>query len=678
MHRDSSFANRCLSVRWWTAVITCATFFLNVPAASAANRFWVGGTSDRFESTTNWAAVPRGAGGQTIPGASDVAYFTHSGGTIRIRSAVNLTGLVLKNTWTGSVLQGSGTISIGSSGFLVGSGRFIGGNARISNAGVYNQTGGIVTGLQNTFTNSGSFTVASVGGKRAGITLTGTLVLDGNAVQTYKVGNASSRVDAIIKNLTLENSGSAGSNLIYSTGSGMSLSGAITVTTGVLDLTKSSIAQPLVAEGGMAIASAALAGFQTANNATLSGSLTIGASASWTATGGTFTFNGDNPQTLTLNGGGRRFQALTFNNSGASGQKRIFIAGNGLFASGAVTITRGDLDLMTNSQVLVTDGGLTLTSDANASLKTRSNMFLSGSLTIGADAGWTATGGTLTFSGDNPQTATINGSNRNVYNLTINNTGASNTTNTVTFAGSAFRVLGDTTVTLGSMDLQTNSIALGIAGGLTVADSATARFLSNANLTMSGSLTKKPAGVLTLSSGTVSLNGSSQTLSGTMTLPTLYKVSSDALYFYPGYTYTLTGDFNIGGLSSSSKLTVNSSIAGQRHSLDIAGLKAIHFIAVKDSRSANGSIKCTDCTDNGNNVLWDFFSSTSGSSGTTSGSGGGGGGGGGRGSKHAADVSSVTSKKDEKKTVKKAKKTVKKAKKAAKKAVKKTVKKSRK
>ncbi len=45
---------------------------------SAQDRYWVGGTSGNWSSAANWSTTPGGAGGASVPGASNIAKFTSS------------------------------------------------------------------------------------------------------------------------------------------------------------------------------------------------------------------------------------------------------------------------------------------------------------------------------------------------------------------------------------------------------------------------------------------------------------------------------------------------------------------------------------------------------------------------------------------------------------------------
>jgi hypothetical protein len=160
---------------------------LFAPDAHAAIRYWVGtgnDVDDRWEDTGSWSALPGGAKGATVPGASDTAILSVSGTTVRMRSNVSIAGLVLDSTWTGSLLQGTGSLTIGKAGFTSGSGTFLGGDKAITCSGSLVMTGGIVTLNHSTFSLSGALSVTAGGGTGIpvpSLTSTGTLLLVADA-----------------------------------------------------------------------------------------------------------------------------------------------------------------------------------------------------------------------------------------------------------------------------------------------------------------------------------------------------------------------------------------------------------------------------------------------------------------------------------------------------------------
>src|ERR1700688_4568565 len=95
--------------------------FLVIVDASAATRFWVGGTGTWDSSTTtNWSASTGGAGGASVPGSSDTVTFdgasgggvvtVNFGGTITLQS---LTTGAFTGTLDFSVNNNSVTLTTG-------------------------------------------------------------------------------------------------------------------------------------------------------------------------------------------------------------------------------------------------------------------------------------------------------------------------------------------------------------------------------------------------------------------------------------------------------------------------------------------------------------------------------------------------------------------------------------
>jgi len=289
--------------------ILCGVTLLSlawVATAHAADRFWVGAgnadhdTSDRWEDTNNWSNVPTGTGGQTVPGASDLAIFAVSGSTVRIRSEVTVGGIFLANTFTGSLLQGTGTLTIGTSGIRVGSGTFLGGNGVMTSSGSFTQTGGIVTMTHGTYTQSGSFSITN--GAGSGIpspvfTSTGTVVFRGNTDLTY---TQAANTTVSLWHVTVDNNGGTTlDDLTVSGTGGLSLSGTLTITLGGLDLETNNVT--LNVENGITLADAAQATLIADQNITASGAVSVGAASTVTLSGSmTLTLNGDD-QELNVN-----------------------------------------------------------------------------------------------------------------------------------------------------------------------------------------------------------------------------------------------------------------------------------------------------------------------------------------------------------------------------------------
>ena len=517
MRTDSAPAVRLHVSAWRFASFFAllAALFLVAFHAHAATYYWAGGASDRWELANNWASVPKGARGAGVPGVNDVAVLANSGGTVRFRSAVRVAGLSLAHTWTGSLLQGSGSLTVGTSGVRVGSGRIVGGTAAIAIAGGYTQTGGIVTAIQGNFTLSGSLAITKgTSSAFSTFTATGTLILDGGADQNFTIG---ANVTKYLGSLTLQNSGGGTSDdIVVNVNGGLNLSGALTITLGNLDLTTNSVA--MVVERGITLANAAAAGLTTNSNVTASGSILVNDSAVLTVTAGTWTLNDDGDQDVDLDG--QSLYNLTVNNSGPDGNDSIVMSGAGLNLSGSLTVTLGCLNMDTNTQTLSVEGNMTLANDALASFS-GATLYIGGNFTVNALASFSNILGTITLNGTNQ---TINGAIV-FYNLTK-----------------------------------------------TVTSAATLTF---------------PAGLRQTILGTLTLNGAAGAL-----------------------------------------LSLRSSTNNEQWEISTLGTNALSYLDVRDSWNANTTlIACaTGCTDSGNNMRWDIpAASSSSSAAATSTTGGGGG-----------------------------------------------------
>ena len=493
-----------------SAQISLATllFVNSADIALAASRFWVGqgeaAVRNQWENTANWAATSGGAGGQSVPVAADLAIFNKQSGGVQaeIRSVVQVKGLELNSAWTGSVLQGTGTIAIGTTGMTVGSGRFIGGNAVIANSGSYTQTGGIVTGLMNTFSLSGSLSITKgADSVYSTFTNTGTLVFNGNADQNLTVG---ANVTKTFKNLTLNNVGAGTSDdIVTNVNGGLFLSGALVITSGNLDLTTNSVA--FVTDRGITLADSSNASLTTNSAVTASGTILVNDAATLTVTAGTWTLNDDSDQTVDLDG--QALFNLTINNVGGTTIDDVVLAGGPLLISGALIVTLGNLDMTTNSLALITERGITLADSAQATLTTNSNVTASGTILVNDAATLTVTAGTWTLNDDSDQTVDFDG--QSLYSLTINNAGGTTIDDVVVAADSQILLSGALIITLGNLDLTTNTETLVVDRGITIADAAQATLTTNSTVFASGTILVNDAATLTVTAGTWTLNDDS-------------------------------------------------------------------------------------------------------------------------------------------------------------------------
>ncbi len=288
------------------ATILSASFFC-IAHADAANRYWVG-TTNRWETTANWAATSGGAGGQTVPGSSDIAIFDGGGSSdVLLRSAVSVQGLLLASTTTKTVTVGTGSFVIGSSNLRVGAGTLRGTGRPLRVAGSLTQTGGFITEASNVLSVSGSLSITTGGIFQS----TGTIIFSGNTNQNFVID---ATANVLIGQFVLRNTGTAGNNLVTincsnfathvcASGDEGLYSGGMTVTQGNLDLaTYSQILIMLDSNFTVANNASASATFGNGGLA-LSGSVTVGTAASVTfGNNAGITFGGTGTMTINLNG----------------------------------------------------------------------------------------------------------------------------------------------------------------------------------------------------------------------------------------------------------------------------------------------------------------------------------------------------------------------------------------
>ncbi|MFH0851734.1 MAG: S-layer homology domain-containing protein [Candidatus Peregrinibacteria bacterium] len=161
-----------------------------------------------------------------------------------------------------------------------------------------------------------------------------------------------------------------------------------------------------------------------ATNLYLSGSLAIskGAGSSYTefVSTGSIVFNSrlaDQNFTVGSTVSNTFFKNLTLNNTAGTTSDDIIVSGTPLKLSGALLITRGNLDLAANDVVLLVESGITLASHAQATFSTDANVTASGHIVVGALGVFTMSGtSTLKLNGVNQNFDT---NNNPLYNLTV-------------------------------------------------------------------------------------------------------------------------------------------------------------------------------------------------------------------------------------------------------------------
>lgn len=224
-------------------------------SAFGAKRYWIKATAGKWNNTANWSSTSGGAGGSSVPGASDTAYFDGNGtGNDTLDMNVSVKYLSVAGGYTGKIVQGTYTVTIGTTGAALAGGTFEGGSANITLTGALTISGCAFTSTSGTLTTSSNFTVNGTGSftHNSGVmkftatntitgsvtmykvefaptatatytiasgttlTITNTLTISGTVTATLNTGNINVSGDVVITN---SGTGSGGSATLTFTGS---------------------------------------------------------------------------------------------------------------------------------------------------------------------------------------------------------------------------------------------------------------------------------------------------------------------------------------------------------------------------------------------------------------------------------------------------------------------------
>ncbi|QDU10893.1 Ig-like domain-containing protein [Gimesia aquarii] len=263
-----------------------------------------------------------------------------------------------------------------------------------------------------------------------------------------------------------------------------------------------------------------------------------------------------------------------------------------------------------------------------------------GAVVLASSADWNATGQDLALTGG---TLDLGGYDLSVADqFTITGTGTLRLHGNESLSGGPDSIAktglvyydraGETTAL---KDISYGSLIIGSSGSA-VYHLPTATLDINGDLTLSGgTLAVTAAQTITLSgswltdggafsagTGTVTLNGGIQTLSGSTTFYNLAKTTSSpqTLTFAATTTQTITNALTLEG-AAGNLLTLQSSQGGTQWKFDPQGTHSINQISVSDSNNINATaIDCSSsiCTDGGNNTNWTFSGKSSTSTALTS------------------------------------------------------------
>lgn len=280
----------------------------------------------------------------------------------------------------------------------------------------------------------------------------------------------------------------------------------------------------------------------------------------------------------------------------------------------------GDSDL---SSIFTVDGGV-LNVKANKSLVVWSSKTFTPGAAVNVGSG-TFVDGTLTLESN---ALTLSG------NLIRGSSGTLNAgTSTVRFDGSATHTVSHA-LTLHSLHLVSGT------------------FVAPPLLTLTGNFTRENLGYFQPRSGTVTLSGTSQSISGSTIFSGLTKTvtSADTLTFTQNTLQQVEGTLTLAGASNQFLSLVSSSSSPWK--IKVRGTRNISYLSVHSSTAEGVEIACLlGCRDGGGNTNWIFSQGTSASTGGVSQGGGGGGargGGGGGGGARAPSVSTPAQTKQQK------------------------------
>ena len=402
-----------------------------------ANRFWVGGGTGNYNSTTNWSASSGGASGASVPTTVDDVFFNASSGsgtaTINVASncgSLNLTGFAGALTFTNTLTVNGTALNFGTGGYTITGASFLRLNQSMtitSSAIAY--AGNIDFVLTGTYTLANNMTVSGT----VVFSASGTMTINGNSLNI--LSNLSHQSNALVAGTTSfilggtgtwnhTTSGTIRNNLTINTAGTITLGAAVRYDTGILTYTAGTV---ITAGSTLNIGAATTLNTNgvTWNNITSSGSVVITLGSNLTLTG-----------TLTVT------SALSFT-----------LGGNSLISTNAnLFMNNGTFTLPANQTFKsLSTGNLTAAINSNT-------LTLTENITMGAPTSGTAS---IVYAGTGTWTASTSAH-------IINNNFTINTAGTLTISGIVYKGLNTFTYTAGTIvDTGATVVVGSSAGGTT-------------------------------------------------------------------------------------------------------------------------------------------------------------------------------------------------------------------
>ncbi|MFA4917509.1 MAG: Ig-like domain-containing protein, partial [Syntrophales bacterium] len=483
----------------------------------------------------------------------------------------------------------------------------------------------IISGAGSSYTNTGTLTVATAltiigvtvtltnnGIINATTTLAGTGTLTNSAIGTLNIGGL----------CPLDNLANAGT-INHSGTDAITTALAKFTNTGTINISGSGTITGITNNAGGIVNHSGSSTITSFNNATSTSTLNISATTVPTITTLTAIVDGN---TVNYNGADQTIKATTYNNltTSGSGTKTaggvITINGNLSVGPGTILSTANSVNAggdwvvdgtfsQTAGTTTFTGGGTHTCSGAGNSqfniLVTSSQTINAGSCDLRISNNWThGTAGifneqtsSVTFNGIGVQTQPTVTFVPQLYNMTINN-GTSGT-----MSSRVWTVTNNFVLTSGTFAPSSTSSFKNVtlSGGTLTAPTG--------NINISGNWTN-PGGTFAPGTGTVVLNGTNQTISGSTTFYNLTKSVStaDTLTFTAGTTQTINNTLTLNG-ASGNLLSLRSSSTGNQWNINPQATRTISYLDVKDSNNINATLIATNglnITNSGNNTNWNF------------------------------------------------------------------------
>lgn len=493
-----------------------------------ANRFWVGGGTGNYNSTTNWSASSGGASGASVPTTVDDVFFDASSGSgtaiINVLSncrSLNLTGFAGTINFTNNLTVNGTALNFGSGGYTVTGASFLRLNQSMtitSNATTY--AGNIDFVLTGTYTLADNMTVSGT----VVFSASGTMTVNGNSLNI--LSNLNHQSNALVVGTTTfilggtgtwnyNFSGTIRNNLTINTAGTITLGTTIKYDTGTLTYTAGTVV-------------------------TTSSTLVIGVST-----------------TLNTNG-------ITWNNITTSGSVVITLGSN-LTLTGTLTVTTllsftlgGNSLISTNANLFMNNGTFNL--PANQTFKSLST----GSLTAAINSN------TLTLTENITMGAPTTGTSNIVYAGTgtwsagssshiINNNFTINTAGTLTISGIVYKGLNTFTYTAGTIVDTGATVVVGSTAGGTTCNIAGETW---EKLLISGGVITLASNINAVTFGTTANTAISFTLGGNTLNFTHLEIGSTNTTTLPSAWSCQNIDFTLGssGAINGFSITINGNI----------------------------------------------------------------------------------------------------------------------